>query len=65
MSDINKEVLDDDPDSLAVEADDNVYYLPDSESSVVAVEPQVVTNGRLKRRKYLKNEEMHNLSDKS
>jgi len=51
----NEEILNDDPDSLAVEADDEVQYDPNSESSVVAVEPKIITIGRKKRRDSLRN----------
>lgn len=55
--DINKEVLDDDPDSLAIEADETIQYDPtDTESGVVAVEPIVVTLGRKKRHDALRKE---------
>lgn len=60
MTNINKDILDDD-DSLAVEADDTVEYQPDSSDNVVVVEPMVITQGRAKRRKFLKNEPLPDL----
>lgn len=65
MSKIDEEVLDDDPDSLAVEADGDAQYELDSDSQVVAVEPLVITKGRAKRKQYLNNEvpDMQNPSE--
>jgi hypothetical protein len=60
MSNINKEILDEDPDSQAVEADESVQYEPNSDSLVVAVEPKIITLGRKKRRDIL-----HNLPDQT
>ena len=44
--DINKQILDEDPESLAIEADENIMYDPNEDSNVVAVEPIVITLGR-------------------
>lgn len=54
---INEDLLNEDPDSLAIEADETVQYEPDTDSQVVAVEPLIITKGRATRRKYLKNEQ--------
>lgn len=48
--DVNKEVLDEDPESLAIEADETIQYDPFEDSNVVAVEPIIVTLGRKKRK---------------
>lgn len=48
MPDFDPTAIDD--ESLAVEADDEVNYTPDSDSAVVAVEPRIITIGR-KRKK--------------
>ena len=52
MTNLNEQLLSDDPDSLAVEADDNAYYqpIPDEDSGVVAIEPDIITLGRKARR---------------
>lgn len=52
----NEEILGEDPESLAVEADESIHYDPKEDSQVVAVEPLIVTKGRAKRKQYLKNE---------
>jgi len=52
MTDLNEELLSEDPNSQAVEADENVYYTPkpDEESGVVVTEPDIITMGRKLRR---------------
>jgi len=58
MSDRHDELLEDADDSQAVEADiDNVEFLPepDADSGVVAVEPMIITIGRGKRKRVLRN----------
>lgn len=52
--DINKQVLDEDPDSLAIEADESVSYDPNEDSNVVAVEPIIIALGRKKRKDALR-----------
>lgn len=58
MTNLNEELLSEDPDSLAVEADDDAYYepYPDEESSVVVTEPDIITIGRGLRKTALKKE---------
>lgn len=56
MASLNEELLSEDPDSLAVEADDDAFYSPDQESSVVVTEPDIITIGRGKRKEALKKE---------
>lgn len=56
MSKLNEDILNEDPDSLAVEADESLEYEPESTSNVVAVEPLIITKGRADRKKFLKNE---------
>lgn len=56
MANINEEILDEDPESLVVEADEDTQYEPDTDSNVVIVEPLVITKGRAIRKKFLKNE---------
>lgn len=56
MTSLNEELLDDDPKSQAIEADEDIQYEPETDSQVVAVEPLVVTQGRAKRKQFLKNE---------
>ena len=48
MTTLNEELLSEDPNSQAVEADENVYYTPepDQESGVVVTEPDIITIGR-------------------
>lgn len=55
---LNEELLDDDPNSSAIEADENVVYEPETDSQVVAIEPLVIATGRAKRKKFLKNEQV-------
>lgn len=51
----NAEILSDDPNSGAVDADDlEVQYDPDTESQVVAEEPKIITIGRTRRRRELR-----------
>lgn len=58
MTSLNEELLSEDPDSLAVEADDDAYYSPYPEDSdgVVVTEPEIITIGRGKRKTALKKE---------
>lgn len=56
MTNINDELLSEDPESLAIEADDDAYYSPDQGSSVVVTEPEIITIGRGKRKEALKKE---------
>lgn len=46
---LNDELLNPDPDSQAVEVDDDVQYEPETESQVVATEPPIISIGRGKR----------------
>mgnify|MGYP000898371147 CR=1 FL=1 len=55
MTNINEELLDEDPESLAVEADEDIQYEPDTDSNVVAVEPKIISVGRGKRKDALRN----------
>lgn len=43
---INDDLLNDDPDSLAVEADESAVYDPETESNVVVTEPKIISVGR-------------------
>lgn len=61
---LNEDILAEDPESQAVEADEEVIYEPESESNVVAIEPLIITVGRSERKKFLKNE-VPNLRDES
>lgn len=47
---LNSDILDEDPESLAIEADEQINYEPDTESNVVALEPLIITVGRKKRK---------------
>lgn len=58
MTDINEDLLNEDPESLAIEADETVEYDPGTESSVVAIEPLIITVGRKKRKDALKDQSM-------
>lgn len=54
---LNEELLSEDPDSLAIEADDDAYYEPFQEAgSVVVTEPDIITIGRGRRKTALKKE---------
>lgn len=55
MTDLNKQILDADPESFAVEADDDIQYDPNEQSNVVAVEPMIITVGRKRRRDALRH----------
>lgn len=55
---INEDLLNEDPDSLVIEADESIQYEPDTESNVVATEPLIVTIGRKKRKDALKDQSM-------
>jgi len=50
MKTINEELLDEDPESLVLEADDNVQYDPKTKSNIVVLEPEIITQGRRKRK---------------
>lgn len=54
---LNEEILNEDPDSLAVDADEDVQYepFPDEKSSVVVTEPMIITIGRVKRKNALRS----------
>ena len=58
MSNLNEQLLSDDPDSLAVEVDEEVFYTPepDGESSVVVTEPDIIPIGRGLRKEALRKE---------
>jgi hypothetical protein len=56
MTNINEELLGEDPESQSIEADDDAYYSPDQGSSVVVTEPEIITIGRGKRKEALKKE---------
>lgn len=43
-----------DADGLAVDADENVTYEPESDSSVVAEEPKIIQVGRSEKKRYLR-----------
>jgi hypothetical protein len=55
---LNEELLSEDPDSQAVEVDDDAYYepFPDEASGVVVTEPDIITIGRGLRKDALKKE---------
>jgi len=55
---LNEELLSEDPDSQAVEVDDEVFYEPhpDKDSGVVVTEPDIITIGRGLRKDALKKE---------
>jgi len=57
MTSLNEELLSDDPDSLAIEADEDSYYTPspDEDSGVVTIEPDIITIGRKMRRDSLRD----------
>ena len=54
MKSLNEQLLDDDPESQAIEADDTAQYEPDTDSQVVATEPPIIAIGRGKRRAALR-----------
>lgn len=58
MTTLNEDLLAEDPNSSAVEADDDAYYepYPDEESAVVVTEPEIITIGRGLRKTALKKE---------
>lgn len=44
---LEDKLLNEDPDSQAIEADDDAYYSPDQDNeSVVVTEPEIITIGR-------------------
>jgi hypothetical protein len=54
---INEQLLDDDPESQAVEADlDDVQFAPEpsEDDQVIAIEPEIISIGRGKRKKALR-----------
>lgn len=54
MSNLNEDLLSDDPDSLAIEADDEDLQFtpnPDENSGVVSVEPYIISVKRAERRR--------------
>lgn len=55
---LNEDLLAEDPDSLAVEADDDAYYspFPDDGDGVVVTEPEIISVGRGLRKIALKKE---------
>jgi hypothetical protein len=53
---LNDDLLNEDPDSQAVEADDDAYYSPYQSTSVVVTEPEIITIGRGLRKDALKKE---------
>jgi hypothetical protein len=55
MSKINDDLLSVDPESQAVEVDDDVQYEPDTTSQVVATEPPIISIGRGKRSEHLRH----------
>lgn len=56
MTNLNEQLLSEDPDSLAIEADDDAFYSPDQESSVVVTEPDIIPIGRGLRKEALRRE---------
>lgn len=52
----NEEILSEDPESLAVEADDIPQYDPDLDENagVVSVEPPIISIGRARRKRELR-----------
>lgn len=57
MANLNEELLSEDPDSLAVEADEDAFYEPfQNDGSVVVTEPEIITIGRGRRKVALKKE---------
>lgn len=58
MTDLNEELLTEDPESQAIEATEDTVYFdpePDEESSLVVTEPPIITIGREKRRAALRS----------
>lgn len=57
MTELNKKLLDEDPESQAIDADEDAYYTPepDKDSAVVIQEPKIITVGRKKRKDALRN----------
>lgn len=53
---LNEQLLSEDPDSLAIEAEEDAFYSPDQESSVVVTEPDIIPIGRGKRKEALRKE---------
>jgi hypothetical protein len=54
---LNDELLSDDPDSLAVEADDDDIQFtpePDEDSGVVSIEPDIISIKRAERKRALR-----------
>lgn len=57
MTNLNEELLSEDPDSLAIEADEESVYdpTPDPDSHVVVTEPKIISVGRSRRKDALRN----------
>lgn len=55
---LNEDLLNEDPDSYAVEADDDAYYspYPEKDDSVIVTEPEIISVGRGLRKIALKKE---------
>ncbi len=53
----NEEILTEDPNSQAVEAEEGSYYdpNPDEDSGVVVIEPEIIAIGRGKRKHALRS----------
>lgn len=53
----NEQLLSEDPNSQALEADEGAYYTPepDTESGVVVTEPEIITIGRKLRKDAVRN----------
>lgn len=54
---LDEQLLDPDPDSLAVEADDDAFYSPDQDGSVVVTEPDIIVVGRSLRKKAIREQQ--------
>lgn len=56
MTNQDEELLAEDPEGLAIEADEELQYQPETDSNVVAVEPIIITKARAERKRFLKND---------
>lgn len=54
MTNLNEELLSDDPETQAVEADGDLQYEPDPESNIVVTEPKIIQVGRGRRKNALR-----------
>ncbi len=57
MSNLNEDLLSEDPDSFAVEADDEDLQFtpePDEDSGVVSIEPSIISIKRAERKRSLR-----------